>query len=214
MTVRLGAIRWDNWAGSGHGSNAAATVRCMSPLKWHGRVPFCGKVLNQSAVDFRCATHVSMQQELDYAVRAGINFWAFVQYPNSSSLSLALSNYLAMTPRPVNFSIIMDGNTVPKGAPTSGPAWDDFLTRYDRYFARADYENVDGRPLVFWLIRETQAKTLFGSVAKFKSFAAAWSAASVRPLHFVLMEGYNDTYFETVGMPTRRFAYMIWQPTN
>ena len=149
-----------------------------------------------------------MQQELDYAVRAGINFWAFVQYPNSSSLSLALSNYLGATPRPVNFSIILDGNTIPKGGATTGPAWDEFLTRYSRYFARPDYENVDGRPLVFWLMSEARAKQLFGSVANFKRFAAAWSSASVRPLYYVLMEGYNDTYFEAVGMHTRRFDIM------
>ena len=205
LTVRLGAIRWDNWAGLGHDSTAAATVACMSPLKWHARVPFCGKVLNQTSVDFQCATLAAMQQELDYAVRAGVNFWAFVQYPNQSSLSLAFSNYLAVSPRPVNFSIIMDGNTLPEGAVTSGPAWDAFLERYNHYFTRPDYETVDGQPLVFWFISETKAKEFFGSVAKFKHFAATWSAAAVRPLHFVLMEGYNDMYFKALGMPTRRF---------
>lgn len=151
-----------------------------------------------------------MQQELDYAVRAGVNFWAFVQYPNSSSLSLALANYLSVSPRPVNFSIIMDGNTLPEGATTSGPSWDAFLSRYNEYFARPDYETVDGHPLVFWFLGETNAKKRFGSVAKFKQFAEAWSAASVRPPHFVLMEGYNDTYFKAVGMPTRRFVRTPW----
>ena len=64
LPVRLGAIRWDNWAGLGHGSTAAATVACMSPLQWHGRVPFCGQVLNQTAVDFQYVTRAAMQQEL------------------------------------------------------------------------------------------------------------------------------------------------------
>lgn len=206
--IRLGAIRWDNWAGSGHDRDADATVACMSPAKWHGRVPFCGKVLNETAVDFRCATREAMEQELGFAKRAGIDYWAFVQYSNSSGLSLALGNYLAVEPRSVNFSIIIDGNTLPKDAATTGPSWEAFLARYDGYFARSDYETVLGKPLVFWFMSKGQATSKFGSVEKFRMFADAWAAASAKEPYFVLMEGYDSDYVKAVGMPSRS-AYAL-----
>ena len=201
--IRLGAIRWDSWSGLGHDITADATVRCMSPNEWHGRVPFCGSVLNATAVDFDCASRDAMDRELEHAVRAGVNYWAFVQYPTTSSLSLALENFLAVAPRKVNFSIVMDGNTVPANGATSGPAWDAFLSRYDAYFARPDYETINNKPLVYWFIGKSQAESLFGSVDGFKRFAAAWADAAARPPHFVLMEGYDDAYVKALGFGSR-----------
>ena len=113
--VRVGAIRWDNWNGLAAGGSAADTVHCMSAAPWHSRVPFCGKVINASAVDFDCATPEVMRKELAFAAQAGVDYWAFVQYANATSLSAALANYLAEPNKQgVNFAALIQTGNLPK----------------------------------------------------------------------------------------------------
>lgn len=136
----------------------------MSPAQWHGRVPFCGRVVNESFVDFGCATPEVMALELGYAARAGISFWAFVQYEESSSLSAALQNYLAATDtHGVNFAALMQIGGMPLGP--KGDEWTAFLKRYDGYFSRAEYETVgpQNNPLVFLFGGSTQVGALISS---------------------------------------------------
>jgi hypothetical protein len=63
LKVRVGAIRWDNWSGR-TSPTSAETAACMGPQQWHSRVPFCGKVINSTTVDFDCATSSAMALEL------------------------------------------------------------------------------------------------------------------------------------------------------
>ncbi len=53
----------------------------MSPKEWHYRVPFFGAELNDSAFIANGNSAAVMAQELEYAARSGINFWAFCNYP-------------------------------------------------------------------------------------------------------------------------------------
>ena len=53
----------------------------MSPKKWHYRVPFYGKEINDTAIIANGNTPEVMGQELQYAQDHGIKFWAFCNYP-------------------------------------------------------------------------------------------------------------------------------------
>ena len=53
----------------------------MSPKKWHYRVPFFGKEVNDSSIIVNGNTAETMGQELAYAAEHGIKFWSFCNYP-------------------------------------------------------------------------------------------------------------------------------------
>jgi hypothetical protein len=90
----VGAIRWDAWHGS------ASKVRLMvektlAPAHWHYRLPFYARVTGENTVEVRGHTQEVMDQEIAYAHGAGMDYWAFVVYPEDDALSLGLKLYLA-----------------------------------------------------------------------------------------------------------------------
>lgn len=217
--VRVGAIRWDNWGGLAAGGSAIDTVHCMSPERYHWKVPFCGQAINRTAVDFDCTTPAVMRQELILAARAGISFWAFVQYPEDDALSAALRNYLAIPTGEksgITFSALIEVGRLPK-TPT-GPRWLEFVARYDGYFARADYERVSlaSRPLVFLFGNYEQVVDGFGSTTAFEKLLAAWTghctSQGLPAPWFVWQDAYNDTFsrqLRTAGSIQSRSSYAL-----
>ncbi len=204
VPVRVGAIRWDNWNGLAAGGSAADTVRCMSPAPWHSRVPFCGKVVNVSSVDFDCATPEVMRKELAFAAHAGVDYWAFVQYANATSLSVALANYLVEPNKQgINFAALIQTGNLPN--PADAEEWAVFLARYDGYFARSEYEVVgpERRPLVF-LFGSYSNAAKFGGTPAYEAILQAWVAHRMqRNLtlpHFVQQDAYNDTFVKQLRL--------------
>ena len=53
----------------------------MSVERWHYRVPFFGEELNKTAVIANGNRAEVMGKELEFAAKAGINFWSFCNYP-------------------------------------------------------------------------------------------------------------------------------------
>ena len=94
----VGAIRWDAWHGPA--SEVGLTVeRTLAPAHWHYRLPFYAKVVGENAVEARGATQAIIDQEIDYAHGAGLDYWAFVVYPEEHALSLGLKLYLSSEKR-------------------------------------------------------------------------------------------------------------------
>ena len=148
----------------------------MSPAPWHSRVPFCGKVVNVSSVDFDCATPEVMRKELAFAAHAGVDYWAFVQYANATSLSVALANYLVEPNKQgINFAALIQTGNLPN--PADAEEWAVFLARYDGYFARSEYEVVgpERRPLVF-LFGSYSNAAKFGGTSAYAAILQAWAA--------------------------------------
>lgn len=86
----VGAIRWDGYFSQpgrpdfddpNFGVVTRTTTYDMSPKKWHYRVPFFGKELNDTAIIANGNSAAVMAQELQYAQDAGIKFWSFCNYP-------------------------------------------------------------------------------------------------------------------------------------
>jgi hypothetical protein len=143
----VGAIRWDAWHGPA--SEVGLTVeRTLSPEHWHHRLPFFGKVLSADRVEVRGSTQEIMDQEIAYAHAAGLDYWAFVVYPQDHPLSFGLKHYLSSTRRAdIHFCLNLQGGWESKGGM---PAWPDKVQRYASYFKEPTYQTVlENRPLVY-----------------------------------------------------------------
>ena len=82
--VIVGAIRWDAYFATpgtkafddpNFGVVTRTTTGDMSPKKWHYRVPFYGKEVNDTAIEANGNTPEAMGHELQYAADHGIKFW-------------------------------------------------------------------------------------------------------------------------------------------
>ncbi|HEX73049.1 MAG TPA: hypothetical protein ENN65_07010, partial [Candidatus Hydrogenedentes bacterium] len=143
----VGAIRWDAWHGDA--SNVGLTVeKTLAPTHWHYRLPFFGKVAGENAVEARGHTQEIMDQEIEYAHAGGLDYWAFVIYPEDNALSLGLKQYLSSEKKHlINFCLNLQGGWESGGGPDAWPAK---VERYVNYFRESTYQTVlDGRPLVF-----------------------------------------------------------------
>ena len=145
--IVVGAIRWDAWHGPA--SEVGLTVeKTLAPAHWHYRLPFYGKVAGENAVEVRGNTQEVMDQEIAYARAAGLDYWAFVVYPEEYALSLGLKLYLSSARKAdINFCLDLQGGWEAGGGPAAWPAK---AQRYVSYFREPTYQTVlDGRPLVY-----------------------------------------------------------------
>lgn len=149
----VGAIRWDAWVGeaptfgNAQGDDRIGLVveRTLGPDHWHYRLPFFAVKLDKNKVQVRGNTQKIIDQEILYAVDAGLDYWAFNYYSPGSGLDSALKLYLRSPHRnAIKFSLIL--------APR-----DDLLETETRqiltnYFKMPNYQTVlNGRPLVYIL---------------------------------------------------------------
>ena len=90
----VGAIRWDAWHGDA--SNVGQVVEgTLGPKRYHHRLPFFAKVLSDSEVEIRGDTQAVMDREIEAAHKAGLDYWAFVTYPEEYAMSAGLKLYLS-----------------------------------------------------------------------------------------------------------------------
>jgi len=142
----IGAIRWDAWYGQdGPVQSVEAT---LAPPKYHFRLPWFAKATGPETVDIDGDSPEIMEKELLDASRAGLDYWAFVDYEDCSSISdsmmRAFNRYLdAKDKRGVKFCFIEPGDFL--GAAGWG-SWN----RLVEYFKHPDYQTVlNGRPLLY-----------------------------------------------------------------
>jgi len=146
-TIIVGAIRWDAW--HGNASEVGLTVeRTLAPKHWHHRLPFFGKVTGENSVEARGHTQAVVDQEIVYAHYGGLDYWAFVVYPESEALSLGLQLYLSSKQKHlIRFCLNLQGGWESRGGLM---AWPEKVARYVAYFKDSAYQTVfDGRPLVY-----------------------------------------------------------------
>lgn len=204
--VVVGAIRWDAWHGDA--STVGLTVeKTLAPARWHYRLPFYGKVVGENVVEVRGNTREIMDREIDYAHAAGLDYWAFVIYPEDNALSQGLHLYLASEKKSrIKFCLNLQGGWEAGGGPT---AWPGKLARYIRYFKEPSYQTVlNGRPLVYLY----SVEGLVGP-GKFEDWAAVRTAfdalraaviAAGMPSPYIVAQGWSpDTLKEqaaTLGL--------------
>jgi hypothetical protein len=151
----VGAIRWDAWFGDL--SDVGLMVeKTLGPRHWHDRLPFFARTDSTTGVQVRGNTQAVMDQEIDFAAEAGLDYWAFVVYPSADALSAALHLYLN-SPRKsrINFCLNLQGGWLGSEA-----AWPEAVQHYLSYFREPTYQTVLGsRPLVYLF----NAADMFGS---------------------------------------------------
>ena len=78
--VRVGIIRWDSYTDSNlyysyYGAKA------LSPKQYQEKVPFFGKIINGEKVEFPRYTEETFNKEMEYAEKAGIDYFIWFFYP-------------------------------------------------------------------------------------------------------------------------------------
>ena len=142
-----GAIRWDGWHGPA--SEVGLTVeKTLAPARWHYRLPFYARVTGENSVEIRGDTQEIMDREIAYARKAGLDYWAFVVYPEDHALSRGLRLYLNSPVRDrIRFCLILQGGWESRGGLA---AWPEKARRYAGLLRDPLYQTVlDGRPLVY-----------------------------------------------------------------
>jgi hypothetical protein len=176
----VGAIRWDAWTGGGV---TKQVERTLGPRKYHDRLPWFAEVVDDTKVRIDGGHQKIMDQEIAYAADAGLDYWAFVQYPASDSMSRSLTQYLASQHRHrINFCLIIHNAF---GVPEE--QWPAERDRAVALLKEPGYQTVlDGRPLVYAF--EVRYKGRFPS-DRFAEFCQAAKDAGINP-YFVFM-GWN-----------------------
>jgi len=145
-SVVAGAIRWDAWFGTSvplpAGMPGWAVTATLSPSPWHDRLPFYATVLNATAVAFDNNVQAAIDAEIEAAVGAGIDHFAFVQYPPSDAMSASLRLVLGSTAPAkarLRFCLIAQGSWVASNG-TAGLAA--YVNATVALFRRPDYVRV------------------------------------------------------------------------
>lgn len=148
-----GAIRWDAFVNSSSDPNDAGqvTARVLRPPIWHDHLPWYSYIDPVSGnVTFDCTQPDVMDREIEMAVDAGIDHWAFDIYPDNTDLAGALHAYLnSSSPlrSQLDFCLLLQTSWMTNGGLAAWPAK---VAIYAAHFARPSYRLVLGnRPLVY-----------------------------------------------------------------
>ena len=143
----VGAIRWDAWSG---GQVTAQVERTLGPDKYRDRLPWFAEVVDDKTVKIGNTNQEMLQgtmdEEIRFAADAGLDYWAFVMYPEQDSMSKALQLYLeSKRSDAVKFCVILHNNIG-----VQAKEWPQERERLIKMFRDSRYQTVlDGRPLVY-----------------------------------------------------------------
>lgn len=158
----VGAIRWDGWYGN-RGPVGVVLEKTLAPAQFRYRLPFYARVDPDGSVSIDGSSQAVVDEEIQLASKAGLDYWAFVTYPAGDPLSLALDRYLASPYRKrIRFCLV-----------TEAERWKDrsFRQRVEDLMCERGYLTVmNGRPVLFLgFLNETALAAQWGSVAAFRT---------------------------------------------
>jgi len=151
--VTIGAIRWDAWhtpvAAQEHGAKGGpvrAMEMSLNPHRYRWRAPFFALVDTNDILRIDGYTQEIIDQEIAYAKAGGIDYWAFLLYPEDNSMSQGLSLYLNSKSRSkINFCAVASPTTFGSRA-----TWQAGIERIIKYMREPGYQSVcGGRPLLY-----------------------------------------------------------------
>ncbi len=143
--MTIGAIRWDAWFKSENENDPSFQVqRSLSPKRFHFRAPFFAEVKNEKIFIPRYDQEI-FDKEMEYAIDAGIDYFAYVWYGNPGQDGLSLARKLHTTSKyrnKVKMCACFDSNGINK---------DYVKNELPKLFKEEFYKKVfDGRPLVYY----------------------------------------------------------------
>lgn len=93
----VGAIRWDAWYSPGSAPTEAVKTS-LSPERYRWRTPFfVSPGRDSGSISFPAITQAEMDKEIQQAVFAGLDYWAFVAYGSKHPMSKALYQFRTST---------------------------------------------------------------------------------------------------------------------
>ncbi len=153
LGVTVGAIRWDAWMGTAGNGSVFPKVgpyveknliyhTSSTNYPYYDRWPFFAKMTSADTLEVRQLSQDIMDQDIAYAKRSGINYWAFNYYPSGSGMDIARNLYFSSTKKAgLNFAYILDTNFMPK---------EQFPNLVKTEFRDINYQKVlGGRPLLY-----------------------------------------------------------------
>ena len=172
----VGAIRWDAWTG---GEVTREVERSLGPAQYHARLPWFAQVGADGRVRMDGSPQSVMDQEIAFASAAGLDYWAFLLYPETSSMSQSLKNYLTRPQRDrIRFCLILHNSFG-----VSEAQWPKERDRAVALLKEPGYQTVLGpRPLVYAFWDKVPAQ-------RFAEFQRAAQTASLNP--YCVYMGWN-----------------------
>lgn len=140
----VGAIRWDAWTGGPYATKQ--TARSLGPEKYRDRLPWFGEPIDANTVKIHGGRQEIMDQDIEFAANAGLDYWAFLTYPEDSDMTEDLNQYLQSSKRKqIKFCLILH-----HFFGSSEETWPRELERVVNLLQAPDYVKVLGnRPLLY-----------------------------------------------------------------
>ncbi len=206
----VGAIRWDAWYGSGDATKAVEVS--LGQPKYHFRLPWFARVVGEDRVSINGDSQAIVEQEIDYAAKAGLNYWAFLDYNDEASdMHIALNRYRAAKDKKgIRYCFVEEG---PRLDGLGTAAW----KRLVEHFQHPDYQTVlDGRPLLFMFVKTTKLAKPEWDELKRQTIAAGLKAP------YLVLMGWNPAEdardmaalgFDAISAYARGGSYSMTQPS-
>ncbi len=116
-TTTFGAIRWDAWYGdkndAGETSVLKQVEKTLTPAKYHFRAPFFAKINDKGKITFPEYTQETFDKEMEYAIEAGVDYFAYCWYSSNMRLSRDLHTTSKYRDQ-VKMCALLDGNSIGK----------------------------------------------------------------------------------------------------
>ncbi len=181
----VGAIRWDAWSG---GAVTQQVEQTLAPARYHARLPWFAEVLGDGRVRLDGGRQAIMDREIAYAADAGLDYWAFLLYPEHTDMSDALRKYRSSPiRRRINFCVILHN-----AFGVNDEQWPRERNRTVELLREPGYQTVcGGRPLVYaFAVRHHGAFP----AARFTEFRQAAQAAGIEPYYIYMGWNPADDY--------------------
>ncbi len=185
-TTQIGAIRWDAYFETGSSATAVSdqVAACLSPAKYHWTAPFFAQVGADGKVSFPKETIELWEEEAEYAIDAGIDYFAYLWYDSNDKMSYARKFH---TQSDLHDEIKMTG--ILESLNRSDATFEElFAAMKEDYWLY-----MDGMPVIF----------VYDAYQKDQSFSQqlrkmAAQAGITVPLYIIGM-GYSDTSAAIIG---------------
>lgn len=164
----VGALRWDAWHHPTADTIRAAVETSLGPSKYHWRLPFFATEPTAESATI-AGDQASMDAEIGYAVKAGLDYWAFFWYGLASTNGMRKAwDYYQASPRKaeINWCLYFSGV-----APFDADITNNIATIVG-YLQQPEYQKTaSGRPLVFMFDDSASKTNLAANITAFRNAA-------------------------------------------
>lgn len=155
-----GAIRWDAWYATGDVNTEVD--KSLGPPEWHSRAPWFAHPTASDSISIDGGQQTTLDAEIRFAVRAGLQYWAFVWYGARHPMQSAWRLHQSSTLRAqMKWCLILQisNQGVAKGFKAS-------TAEYIGYLRQPNYQTVlNGRPLLYVLMDHEKSVEAWGGYA-------------------------------------------------